>query len=141
MHGFVRYRWGSHLGGYCCRRIHPLRYRASVYSVTDRCLAACRPNSYAAVPALRNQYGKCFIQVPFRSGSRALSICRFSLFLILFLGLPAGFPTLPALFLRLLSCGGVSVDRHRLASPAQNVLRFRSCALCQVVLASPSGGA
>ncbi len=46
----------------------------------------------------RCHYGKGFYAGPPQVGAGPLSFCRFSWFLLVFLGLPAGFPTLPALF-------------------------------------------
>ncbi len=43
-------------------------------------------------------YGKAFDTVPPQVGAGSLSFCRFSRFWDVFLGLPGGVPTLPALF-------------------------------------------
>ncbi len=42
-----------------------------------------------------------------------MSFCRILWFLVVFLGFPAGFPTLPALLSSLRFGGGVSVDRNK----------------------------
>ncbi len=56
-------------------------------------------------------YGKGFDTGPPQVGAGSLRFCGYSLFLVISLGFPAGFPTLPALFQGLCSCGGgISVD-------------------------------
>ncbi len=44
------------------------------------------------------------------------SVCVFAFLLVVFLGLPAGFHTIPALFQGRCSCGDVSVDRNLLGT-------------------------
>ncbi len=54
---------------------------------------------------------RALMQKPPRLGEGSLVFCGFSRLLVVFLGLPASFPTLRALFQGLCFCGGVSVDR------------------------------
>ena len=52
-----------------------------------------------ALGDLMNLYtAKALIQVPLKLGQGFSSFCGFARFCVVFLGLPAGFPTLPALF-------------------------------------------
>ena len=61
-------------------------------------------------------FGKGFDTGPPQTGAGSFSFCEFSRLLLVFLGLPAGCPTFPALFEGLCFCGGVSVDRNLLVS-------------------------
>ncbi len=73
-----------------------------VYSGPEFGVAACKTTG---------RYGKGFDTGPPQFGAVSLSFCCFLRFLVVALRLPAGVPTLPALFYGLRSCVGVSVDR------------------------------
>ena len=72
----------------------------------------------------RDPYGKGSDTGPPQVGAGSLSFCRFSMFLVVFLGLPAGCPTLPALFEGLCSCGvflSTETSLHRAFMKVQRI--------------------
>ncbi len=80
--------------------------------LVGRCLRAIAARSaFRSIPPV---YGKSFDTGPLQVGAGSLGRYRFSMFLAVFLWLLADFPTFPALFQGLCSCGSVSVDRNLL---------------------------
>ncbi len=68
-----------------------------------------------ALNTMFSVYGEFFDTGHLQAGAGSLSFCDVSRVLVVFRWFPASFPSLPALFQGLCSCGGVSVDRNLLA--------------------------